>query len=68
MQWKKVENTHKTNSTCFPSGDGKDVAGFTGAQIVLGKHADVVSSRVYLYYCGFCLVGAEVYNCLCVIP
>lgn len=58
----------KKYNTCFSSSDGEDIAGFTGAQAGLGKHADVVSWGVYLHYCGLCLVGAEVYYCLCVIP
>lgn len=58
----------KKQNTWLSSGGGQDIASLTGAQIVLGKHADVVCWGVHLYYCGLCLVGAKVYNCLCVIP
>lgn len=63
-----MRNKIKKHNTCFSSGDGEDIAGFTGAQTVPGKHADVVCWGIYLDYCGLCLVGAKVYNSLCVIP
>lgn len=47
IQWKiafkKIVEENKKHKTCFSSSDGEDIAGFTGAQTVLSKHADVVS-------------------------
>lgn len=66
--WDSENSKKLKHNTCLSSGDGEDIASLTGAQIVLGKHANVVCWGVHLYYCGLCLVSAEVDNCLCVIP